>query len=496
MDDGDRRRALTRFASEGRRAQPPVFAGRKAVIEDISSAAELAYEKWSSGGIDAKDPGLTRLVQGAPGAGKTALLRHLQERWRGNPEPGRPITVRVSAGALESPEEMHKRLREQIPTTVMEKWGAVLVGGLIKTVPGGVADALEPVAEAATGVLREKAVASVPAAVVVMVDETQRVRPHSAAATTLQNLHEGAFGDIPVLPVFAGLGYLHSHLQQEGIKISRYSDDRRCVHTLGRLRDSECLALLREWLAHFGVVARPAESEQWGDALSRDTQGWPMHTSGFLAALADELAQSRNPAILASADLEIARKVAAEDRAVYYNGRYRGIIQANVRWVGRAMAVLGAKGDLLEEDATAIIRDVGPSDGDAPALFNALVNRGFLQRQGVGLTFACPIPSLISHAAVAASENLGMHTAAIVGDIETLRRLAAGGMDIESRDALGRTPLRVAAECRWAEVAQDLLKAGADADAPDSNGTTPRTAWREFEWPDPPRQAIDEGRRL
>ena len=123
MDDGERRSALTKFASEGRRAQPPVFVGRDAVIEDISKAAELAYDKWSSGGIDAKDPGLTRLVQGAPGAGKTAMLRHLQERWRGDPGPGRPISVRVSASALESPAEMHKGLREQIPTTVMEKWG-------------------------------------------------------------------------------------------------------------------------------------------------------------------------------------------------------------------------------------------------------------------------------------------------------------------------------------------------------------------------------------
>lgn len=54
--------------------------------------------------------------------------------------------------------------------------------------------------------LRERALAPIPAAVVVMVDETQRVRPDSAAVTTLQNLHGGAFGDITVVAVFAGLG--------------------------------------------------------------------------------------------------------------------------------------------------------------------------------------------------------------------------------------------------------------------------------------------------
>ena len=488
MDDDERRKALTKFASEGRCAQPPVFVGRDEVIEDISGAAELAYEKWSSGSIDANDPGLTRLVQGAPGAGKTALLRRLQERWQDGPGSGCPIAVRVSASALDSPAEMHGRLREQIPTTVMEKWGEVLIGGLVKVVPGRGSDVLAPAAKAAGKALREKTLASVPVAVVVMVDETQWVEPHSAAATALRNLHDGSFGDIPILPVFAGLGYLHSHLQQKGIEISRYSDDSRCVHTLGVFEDAECRELLKGWLARFEVADSSFEFDRWSEALFRDTQGWPMHTSGFLAALANELAGSRKPANLASADLETARKVAAEDRATYYNGRYRGVIQANVRWVGSAMAALGANGNLLEEDAITIIRDVGPPDGDASALFNALVDRGFIQRQGVGLTFACPIPSLISHAAVAATKKSGLHTAAIVGDANRLRRLVDDRLDVESRDELGRTPLRIAAECRWADVARGLLEAGADADAPDSIGTTPREAWPEFEWPedDPP----------
>ncbi len=486
MDNGGRRRALKKFSREGWRAQPPVFVGRNAVLEDISRAAGLAYEKWSSGDIDAKDPGLTRLVQGAPGAGKTALLRHLQDRWQGDPGSGHPIAVRVSASALQSPAEMHKRLREQIPTTIMGKWGGVVVAGLVKMVPGRGADALGPAAEAAARTLREKALASVPAAVVVMVDETQRVRPDSAAAATLQNLHEGAFGDIPVLAVFAGLGYLHSYLQQEGIKISRYSDDRRCVHTLGALKDTECLSLLKGWLAHFGVAAPPAEFKRWGDALVRDTHGWPMHTTGFLAALADDLAGFDDPSTIDLANLETVRRVAAEDRAVYYNGRYQGVIQANVRWVGRAMAALAAEGDLLEEDATAVIRDVGPPGGDAPTLFGALVDRGFLQREGAGLTFACPIPSLTSHTAVVAAKRPKAHMAAAIGDSDGLRRLVAEGEAIEGRDGLGRTPLRIAAECRWADVVRELLDAGADMEAPDAGGMSPREAWPEFEWPDSP----------
>ena len=217
MRDSERRQALAAFIDEGERAQPPVFTGREKVIEDIAGAAELVYRKWLSGSVDAMDPGLTRLVQGAPGAGKTALLRRLQERWRGGPAPGCPIAVRVSASALASPEGMRAQLLEQVPKTIMDKWGPVVMGGLARLIPGG--EAVGPAAEAATEeALRERREKRLPAAIVVMVDETTRVEPHSAAATTLQNLHDGSFGVVPVLPVFAGLGYLHSHLQQKDRK--------------------------------------------------------------------------------------------------------------------------------------------------------------------------------------------------------------------------------------------------------------------------------------
>ena len=457
MNDGERRRALTKFAKEGARTQPPVFVGRDKVVEDIATAANIAHDKWLSGAIDAKDPGLTRIVQGAPGVGKTSLLRHLQERWAGGPEDGHPIAVRISASALNSPTEMQRRLRGQFPRTIMETWGETLVQGLLKMAPGGAADALGPAVEQATRALVDKVSAPLPTAVVVMVDETQRVEPYSDAATTLQNLHEGAFGDIPVLPVFAGLGYLHSHLQQKGIKISRYSDDTRCVHTLWGLADQDSKRFFGEWLRHFGVEATGSEFAQWSATLFWDAQGWPMHINGFLGALAEELAQSGDPATLASADLDTVRRVAANARAAYYNGRYGEAVLANVRWAGRAMAALASVGACLEEDATAIIRDAGPTDGDAPALFSALVERGFLQREGTQLTFVCPIPTLLSHAAVAAMKQPDVHKASSVGDVDKLRRLVAGGGDIEDRDALGRTPLAVAAECRWADVAGALV---------------------------------------
>ena len=53
-----------------------------------------------------------------------------------------------------------------------------------------------------------------------------------------------------------------------------------------------------------------------------------MHTNGFLTALATELTKLGNSTIgqLASADLHKVRMRSAKSRAVYYDGRYEGII--------------------------------------------------------------------------------------------------------------------------------------------------------------------------
>ena len=64
---------MRRFLARRDRDRPDVFAGRGDVIRDLSEAMRLAAD---TGGA----PGATRVVQGAPGAGKTALLKETLER--------------------------------------------------------------------------------------------------------------------------------------------------------------------------------------------------------------------------------------------------------------------------------------------------------------------------------------------------------------------------------------------------------------------------------
>jgi ankyrin repeat protein len=60
--------------------------------------------------------------------------------------------------------------------------------------------------------------------------------------------------------------------------------------------------------------------------------------------------------------------------------------------------------------------------------------------------------------------------------VSTLRRLLAEKLNIDARDASGRTALMLAVLQGQKEVVNTLLAAGADPNAADASGTTPLQA--------------------
>ncbi|MCY3794033.1 MAG: ankyrin repeat domain-containing protein [Gammaproteobacteria bacterium] len=438
-------------------------------------------------------PGLTRLVQGAPGAGKSSLLAHLEKRWseaRSAGDRTAPVAVNLSLLDLRDPRRFRDAIAEKVPVSLGQRYAPVVAGALLKLV----------IPDARLSAETEKAVREELAGkrnlsnpVVLMVDEAQNARPGGDESAILAHIHEGHLDSLPILPVLAGLGFLREHLQQPGIRLTRFSDERQSVHTLGAISDAEVRDLFEGWLKHFRVVAEHGEAERWVDALVRDSQGWPMHTNHFLTALAGQLRMpGRDPCRLASADLLAVRRDAADRRLRYYETRYDNpLLDERARDVGKFMAELRAAGPATMKGALDLIQRAFrfESRESALAAFNALRERGFLQRvDGPGRRsasalrlYACPIPSLASFAAACES---ALHLAASAGDVDELRRLVRGGNAVGARDAMDRTPLHLAAECRWADAVGALLSTGADPDALDAAGTTPRGAWPEFEWPD------------
>ena len=90
-----------------------------------------------------------------------------------------------------------------------------------------------------------------------------------------------------------------------------------------------------------------------------------------------------------------------------------------------------------------------------------------IRRLGIailGAALACPAPvrAQVPPSDGEAARYTGLHAAAHRGDVVAIRRLAAGGANLEARDAHGRTPLHVATFARQRQVIQALAQAGAD----------------------------------
>ncbi len=482
----ERRDALREYVGMEARDAPPVFVGRGRVIRDIETAAEMALRAWRAGrGV----PGLTRVVQGAPGAGKSSLLAHLRRKWeasRADGDRGAPVAVNISLLELRDLDRFKAEIDRKVPTSIGRRYAPVVAGALVKLVTPGTR--LSEETEKEVRALAERR--DLPHPVVLMVDEAQNVRPYESESAVFAHLHEGHFGHLPVLPVLAGLGHLREHLGRPGIRLSRFSDERRSIHTLGALSDGEVRELFAGWLDRFGVAAPADGAARWADALVRDSQGWPMHTNQFLTALAEQLlAPERDPGQLASANLGVVRRNAAERRVAYYNTRYDNpLLGRRPRDVARAMATLRNAGPGTLEETLDLIGDVfRVRDMDeAQHVFGGLLERGFLQsvpdpEPGAPHRYGCPIPSLASYAV---AREFPPHRAATLGDAALLeRRLRADPDAINTRDAMGRVPLHLAAECRWTDVAATLLAAGGDPDTPDAAGATARGTWPGFDWP-------------
>jgi hypothetical protein len=81
---------------------------------------------------------------------------------------------------------------------------------------------------------------------------------------------------------------------------------------------------------------------------------------------------------------------------------------------------------------------------------------------------ALPASAQVPPSSVELAAYIGLHAAAVQGDIEAVRMAAGNLALINARDSHGRTPLQVAAYLAKHDVMRELAKAGADVNALDS----------------------------
>ena len=72
-----------------------------------------------------------------------------------------------------------------------------------------------------------------------------------------------------------------------------------------------------------------------------------------------------------------------------------------------------------------------------------------------------------------ATQLVGLHEAALVGNLEAIRQHVANGSNLDEKDAYGSTPLIIAATFDRIEVARALTQAGANLEIGNNDNSTP-----------------------
>ncbi|MCY4159756.1 MAG: ATP-binding protein [Bacteroidetes bacterium] len=343
------------------------FHGRTRILQKFNDLLGLA-ETMKTGRT-------TILIQGAPGAGKTALLEEmaldaLERQWN---------VVEINLGDLYNPVQIAQTLGKPYVSrkkTATKVDGKLLSKEYTKEVAGdsSVSQVLEKM-NPKEGVL-------------LVLDEAQRIAGFLgtsnkiAVMETLDNLHNGKVNR-PIILLAAGLGPTSNALRSLGI--SRFKGG--CFVELGALSKESERAVIQDWLVKEGGAKR--DPDVWIDAIAQKTHGWPQHISAYGDIAAKQIQNDHGE--MSPEGLEIVYKLGTEKREAYYEQRTEEISRKERRSLAKLIKNIAIEDGLDGEDIEEFLsRDFGPDR--ATDLFNRVVEKGILHRQkGV---YTVPIPSM------------------------------------------------------------------------------------------------------
>ena len=272
------------------------FAGREAERKVFTDAVTLAGRRSQA---------LFRIFQGAPGCGKTSLAAHLRET-----EAANALFVDLGVEDLVDREALARRVRH-VAGRAAPMWTRVAAAGLEAL---GSRLSVAPAAEAASGVLAERAVGK--ATIVLHVDEAQMI--DETAQNVLVGLHTRGMG-VPAVCLFTGLS--HTETRIRGLDgLSRLASN--ATVNMGPLADAECAESTRMMLDALGTDGTPEEKDRAARLAAKLSFGWPQHLFCAQQALCRELANARGA--LAGVDVPKVRLEAQDHRHRYYRGRLDG----------------------------------------------------------------------------------------------------------------------------------------------------------------------------
>ncbi len=261
------RARIIEYLRQGEGAPPPVFVGRGDILEDILTTA-----KESAG-----QPKMTRIVQGAPGAGKSSLIHKMQQQWTG--QEGTPRVVTVSSASVSHDTSGVIQAIVAAGTCSQDGWRRILRKRLkkLKSVGASVAgyglsaefDAYRE-ATLLSGAIRQGEERTWKTPIVVAVDEAQALQgdPHSVAACFLREIHN-ADTPLPLILVLTGLSDTATRSRE--MNLTRDT----LVHETKPLTAAQTRDFMRRLALYFGLDTSRHNARL--NDLADLCDGWPRH---------------------------------------------------------------------------------------------------------------------------------------------------------------------------------------------------------------------------
>ena len=465
---------LRTFIIEEDRGLNPVFAGRRDIRQIIMDKCELITERHlDKTSARSSAGGMTQLIQGPPGIGKTSLLEKIREdcilRMQSNPLGHKVIPIGPLVPDDLGGSQVGIRIQRSI-NNLLQRVGLRKAGRLM----GDIAQIFMSLGVHGFSVgidLKREIRLNVPTdlTILLLIDEVQTLDliDSSEPAALLRRLHVGS-DRYPILPVLAGLSNSTNVIETTGI--SRLGDG--AIHRLPPLNDQEVQASMHLFATHFGIQGDPDLVERWRQIIGNWCDGWPKHLQNSMKSLSEELLLHEGD--LGRIDVSRVQRKSVMQRTNYYMTRF-GSFYTDPDMIGMIMAQIGLQPQRAADIRAAIQKTAtDPRWANLPHPdFNDLLRYGLID---LNLTtrwhgYVCPIPSLHSFAVAQTGNDL--HPCAYEGAMDEISDCLNEGQDVNACDAWDRTPLHLAAAGNWPDVVRALLDAGADPEHHDHQGRQP-----------------------
>ncbi len=349
------------------------FHGRREILCDFSDLLVRATKE---------NNGTTFLIQGAPGAGKTALLDKCGKLAKAS---GWKV-AEIDPPALWDTEELLYYLGKDTHPQITGMSGQVGVDAVVKA-----EGKLDMTINHARPIM-QKILADGKKPLLLILDEAQTLgktnQPPNkelkgVTTNVLNAIHNGKLKRSIILLV-AGLGPTGDAFSSLGI--SRFKGG--CFVELGALDKESERAVIHDWIVKEGRArGNPAS---WIDAIAQKTHGWPQHIIAYGDAAAKQIQKDKR--VMTLSGLDIVYQLGEERCEAYYQQRANGITIKERCSLARLMKnTTPGKGFYQEDIEEALSQEYDDSD-KAKRLFKRAVERGILHSQDE--VYTIPIPSM------------------------------------------------------------------------------------------------------